>query len=160
MPGLAEILLALALTGTSHEMGHQLEADKLGVKRTQDSIIPPRGTLYTQDPKKLSRIANAGFEGQDILSGAVLGTKMEKPIRTVSALNKLGYALLRSPVTGGEGDVGMIEKNMGKTARQVAQGSLVASAISDFLRKPGSNYGLEYGQSSRGTPMFMLRGRF
>jgi len=159
MPGLTEILLAASLVMGGHEMGHELEADRQDVPMTWDNKM--RWNVDTTDPKKLARIAGAGFEGQDILSGAVMGTKLEKPIRTVSALNKLGYALIPSGIRkGGTGDVRMIEQNMGKKARKVAQGSLVASAISDFLRKPGSNCGLNYGQSNRGTPMLMLQGRF
>ncbi len=158
MPGLAEILLAAGLTFGGHEMGHELEADRQNVPMSFGSDMV--WTADTQDPEKLARIAGAGFEGQEILSGAVMGTKMEKPIRTLSVLNKLGYAFLPGGIGGGTGDVKMIEQSKGKTARKVAQGSLVASAISDLLRKPGSNYGLKYGQSSKGTPMFVLGGRF
>ncbi len=158
MPGLADILLAAGLMMGGHEIGHDLEADRQDVPMTWNNEM--RWNADTTDPEKLARIAGAGFEGQEVISGVMSGTDMEKPVRVLSALNKLGYALIPGGIQGGTGDVKMIEQNMGKTARQVAQGSLMASAISDFLRKPGSNYGLKYGQSGKGTPMFVLGGRF
>ena len=142
-------------------MGHGFEADKQNVPMSWDNKM--RWTAHTRDPKKLSRIANAGFEGQEIISGAVSGTKMEKNVRLVSALNKLGYALLPGGIQGGTGDVKMIEQNTGKKARQVAQAALTASAISDFyqaLAKKKTNHRFSYGQSRNGTPMLMYGRNF
>ncbi len=156
MPGLAETLLAFGLMLGGHEMGHGLEADRQNVP-FKSGLVWHAGT---NDKKKLARIANAGLEGQGILSRALLGTKIEKSVRVASALNNLGYALIPGSVTGGVGDVRMIEQTKGKKARQFAQGALVASAISDIVRESNSNIGLGYGQSTSGTPMLILRGRF
>ena len=157
MAGLAETLLALGLVFGGHEMGHGLEADRQNVPFES-------GLLWqasTSDKKKLARIASAGLESQDIVSGSLSGTGLERSVRLASALNKFGYAVKPGSMqSNGLGDVAMIEQNMGKEARKMAQGALVASAISDFLRKPGGNIGLEYGQSRKGTPMLVLRGRF
>ncbi len=146
MAGLNEILLALALTGGGHEMGHQVEADKLN----QPMDWQETNWTTPASGEDLARISGAGFEMQDTLNQATGSSVMGK----INALHKLSYAALD------RGDLSSIEKSKGKTARKVAQGSLVASAISDLLRKPGSNYGLKYGQSSKGTPMFVLGGRF
>ena len=146
MPELNEILLALMLTGGGHEMGHQVEADRL------NQPMDWQGTNWTTPAsgEDLARISGAGFEMQDTLNQATGNSLMGN----INALHKISYAIKD------RGDLSSIEKSMGKTARQVAQGSLMASAISDFLRKPGSNYGLKYGQSDKGTPMFVLGGQF
>ena len=127
-------------------MGHQVEADRL------NQPLNWQGTHWTTPASgdDLAKISGAGFEMQDTINQATDNSVMGD----INALHKLSY------VAKDRGDLRSIEKSMGKKARQVAQGSLVASAISDFLRKPGSNYGLNYGQSSRGTPMLMLQGRF
>lgn len=152
MPGLAEIMLAAGLVMGGHGFNHELEADRQNVPFKSK----PPFYAFTLDKKKLARIASAGFEGQEIVSGAVSGTKMEKPVRLVSALNKLGYALLPGGIQGGTGDVRMIEKNKGKKARKMAQGALAVSSIAALM---GSDR-FRFGQSSNGTPMLIFRGNF
>lgn len=161
MPGLAELLLATGLMLGSHDMNHRLEADRQDLPFSQRGIV---GYLSdTSDNKKVSRFANAGFEGQEMLSGAMAGTKMEKPVLIASALNKLGYAIKPGSITGGTGDLKMLEKSKGKMARKVAQGALTVSAISDLLRAFGKvegDSGFKFGQSNSGTPMLVFGGNF
>jgi len=161
MPGLTDIALALLLTFGGHEMGHQLEADRLNVPMSFDNKMI--AIAHTQNPDELSRIANAGIEGQEIISGAVSDTKREKSVRFFSALNKFGYAFIPGGIQGGKGDIRLLEQSKGKKARYVAQGALIISATSDFLiafDKIDGAMGLIYGQSKHGTPMLILRGNF
>ena len=153
MPGLAETLLALGLVMGGHEMGHNIEADRQNVPFKSGVVWK----ALTEDKKKLARIANAGFEGQDIVTGALGGTKLERPARLISGLNKIGYALKPGSFTGGTGDVKMIEQNRGKKARQALQGMLLISGMSDIFNTKKS-FGI--GQSSKGTPMLTFGGKF
>jgi len=152
MAGLAETLLALGIVFGGHEMGHELEADRQNVPMSFDNKMI--ANIDTRDPKKLSRIVNAGFEGQDIITGALRGTQYSKPTSLASAINKIGYALVPDSIQGGTGDVRMIEKTKGKTARKAAQVSLFLSALSDMdrVRNPERNWDLGYWQSGQGTP--------
>lgn len=159
MLGLAEILLASGLVMGGHELNHGFEADRQNVPFESGVIWD----ASTDDKEKLARIANAGFEGQEIISGAVSDTKIAKSVRLVSALNKLGYALLPGGIQGSTGDVKMIEQNKGKKARQMAQAALSISAIDDILTafgKKKSDRGFRFGQSSTGTPMLAFGGLF
>ena len=153
MPKLIDIISPLLMFG-SHELGHITEADKLGVERTQESIIPLKGTISSQDPIKKSRIFNAGFEMQDLLRKAI----NNKNYNIASALNKAGYALLRNS----SGDIQQFGEVKGKQDENTLRAILLATALSD-LRKakhPEQKYNLGFGQSSKGTPMLMLNGRF
>ena len=154
MPGLAETLLALSLVFGSHELGHELAADRLNVPLSFNNRM--LYTPHTNNPEKLSRIANAGLAGQETLSRVASDTKMGKSIRLVSTLNKLGYALLPNGIQGGKGDLRLLEENRGKKARRVAQSALLASAAAHLL---GSDK-LRFSQTSRGTPMLVFSKRF
>ena len=160
MAGLNEILLALVLTGGGHEMGHINEADRLGVPVSFKNM---ELVAENENPEKSARIANAGIVSQDIMSQASKGSRLEKPTHIISALNKLGYALMPGGIQGGMGDLRLLEKSKGKKARQFAQGALTVSAISDMLRAFGkvkSDKGFSFGQSNNGTPMLVFGGSF
>jgi hypothetical protein len=161
MSELSDILLAASLVIGGHEMNHKLEADK------QDMPFSQRGiTGYlpdTSNKKKVSRFANAGFEGQDVITRILKKSKLKRPAHAASGLNKLGYVLIPGSITGGDGDLRMLEKSKGKKARKVAQGALTISAISDLYKafgKENKNGGFLFGQSSEGTPMLILTGEF
>ena len=158
----AEIMMALGLVMGGHEMGHSNEADRLGVPISFDDNIVWKANTTNQ--KKLSRIANSGFEMQDKLPKATKGSSIDKPAKIISALNKLGYVIKPSGMTSGAvGDVRMIEKHKGKKARKVAQGALTISALDDILTafgKKKSDKGFKFMQSPDGTPMLGFGGSF
>ena len=167
MSELLKFLLAAGLTLGGHEVNHVLEADRQEVqgsfKKETGAVLPVFMIDSSSTPEQRSRIHNAGFEGQEIMTGATSDTGIGKPVRIASALNKLGYALMPGGIQGVSGDVDMLGKSKGKSARKVAQGALTASAISDLLKafgKTKGDSGLKFGQSSTGTPMLMYGGRF
>lgn len=142
MPEIPDIALALLLTGGSHEMGHQTEADRL------NEDINFNGTRFTTPAtgNNLAKISGAGFRMQDIINLA----RNNKTQRTFNALHKMSY------LAKGRGDLKSIEKSQGKKARDVAKGALFVSSIADLM---GSDR-FRFGQSSEGTPMLILTGEF
>ena len=158
---LIEVLFTIFLVMGGHEVNHDLMADEQNLSFSQRGItgyIPD-----TNDDEKVLLFASAGFEGQEIVTGALGGTKLEHSALLISGFNKAGYALIPNSITGGIGDVQRIEQRGGKKARQMAQGALVVSVVSDLLI---AFYIVEgdtrfiYGQSSNGTPMLVFAGRF
>ena len=160
MPGLAEIILAAGLVFGGHKLNHEFEADKQNVPFKSGMIWKAQ----TNDKKKLARIAGAGARGQGTVTKALAGTRLENPALIASALNNFGYAIKPEGIQGApEGDVRMINNNMGKKARQGAQVALTVSAISDMLKAFGkvkSDKGFSFGQSNNGTPMLVFGGSF
>lgn len=169
-------MAGLLLLG-SHEMGHINEADSLAVPLSFNE----QGVWWasTEDPTQLTRIANSGFINQDRFSGLFHESPLEKSIYLVSGLNKIGYVLKYKGIqntegllsdTGSykrtqslEGDIFMIEKHKGETARKLTQAALTLSAISDLLiafDKIDSEVRLCFGQSDNGDPMLILSTRF
>ena len=142
MPGLNEILLALMLTGGGHEMGHQVEADRL------DEALDFNGTQWTTPANgdNLAKISGAGFAMQDKIGDA----RDDKTQNVVNGLHKLSYVLTD------RGDLKSIGKTKGKTAKKVAKVALAVSAIDDIFGD--SRFG--FGQSSTGTPMLTFGGKF
>jgi hypothetical protein len=140
-----ELLLGIALVFGSHELGHQVESDRLSVNRSQNSIFPPSGTVDTYDPDKLARIAAAGFRGQDIAAASV----NTGAIHVASAGFKLAYAMRNS------GDMWTMKLNKGDTMLREA---LVITALCDLYaaRNEGHTWRLTVWQSDSGTPGVMF----
>ena len=161
MPGLAELFFAFFLVIGGHEINHDLMADRENIPFSQRGVT---GYLPdTSDDKKVLLFASAGFEGQEIVTGALEETKLKRSTHLVSGFNKIGYALIPNSITGGIGDVQRIEQHGGEKARKMAQGALAVSAISDLLTAFDIVEGdtrFIYGQSSNGTPMLIFAGRF
>lgn len=162
MNELYAIVLSVFLVAGSHEVNHDLMADSLNVDMTFNGEMVWRAE--TSNPTQDALLANAGFEGQDIIAHATKGTMIQKPVLIVSALNKIGYAIYPDSIKSSiRGDVHLIKLSKGKEAMHVAQSALLLSALSDMLiayDKIDGNMYLTYGQSSTGTPMIVLNGRF
>ncbi len=149
-----ELVLAVLLVFGGHEVNHDLMADRLDVPISWNEDM--KWTVYTQDPRELALIGGAGFRGQAIVAESVRGTSIEKPVRWISAFNELGYAIKPNGISGGEGDVQLIQRSIGKKAGQVARVSLTVSAMSNLF---GDNQ-FRFGQSNNGTPMLVFRRQF
>jgi hypothetical protein len=149
MPGLRELLLASVLTAGGHEMGHQVEADRLN----QPIVWNGSQWASSANGDNLAKISGAGFRMQDALSRAS-GNPTQS---AVNALHKVSY------LTRDRGDLATLQKSKGKKAADMAKGALAVSAISDLLRSFGkvrNNRGFKFGQSDTGTPMLVYGGNF
>jgi hypothetical protein len=161
---IAEYLLAYGLMFASHEAGHDLQANREGIKlawkwsaNRPDGAIP--GPIWEYDPdnrraSQKARMEGAGFLGQDTLSKVVQGTRWEKPVRLASAYQKLGSVFWFPGENNGSyiyGDVRSLEYYTGSKAASYA---LTASALFDIYKalNPETKWSLDFHQFNRGAP--------
>jgi hypothetical protein len=163
---IAKLMAALALTLGAHTGGHVQEADGLRVPGDVHFTGPLASEQwYTSDPDEQARIANAGFEGQSVLGNIAQDTQMEQPVDLANSLYKLAYLSNVGSVLGNnntQADMNLLKNTFDKTTKHVAQGALLASALSDLWRSqhPDTPWSLGYGQSSTGAPMLNFRVRW
>lgn len=156
---LANIAMAIPLVFGGHEAGHFKAGREAGVSMT----MKKNGFFaHTNDSNKLAKVFGGGFEGQD-LAVALMGDT--KAARGISGLNKIGYSLFPKGLTPGvEGDVALMGREKGKSAKRVMQASLMISGISDMLKAFGKglpdNQDLKFMTTHTGAPGLMYSRRF
>ena len=141
---LQDLALAMALSyGGAHPMGHMGRASQYGVPGKVDF---GRGVeMYDKNawnklsPEEQAKIHAAGFEGQQTLSNALMGSSMEDEMRLAQALYKIGYVAGIKP-GGTEGDPQLIAENTGMNRGRV-NALLGTSALADLYRakRPGNS---------------------
>lgn len=156
------LLLSLGAVSGAHTMGHVSQGDRYGVDMNINlGNLSEIWDRHDISPERAARIHSAGFEAQD----RVARMADNKPMYVANALYKLGYLAGAPKVFGAKtkGDLALLGKVKGDTAKKVAQGALTVSAISDLLKAFGKwkgDSGFHFGQSDTGTPMLMYGGRF
>lgn len=161
------LILASSLMLSTHEMGHQQQAQNLNLRLEWENVsftFIPQYIYYTKEPNKIALISGAGFRTQDILSDALEGTNFNKSFRFASAVHKLGYIIFPKRIYYNSppkdmGDIYNINEAIGESILPFA---LLSSSLVDLykINNPNPNWTVKFVQAQNGTPVIAYNRRF
>ena len=143
MPGLADILMAAALTQAAHTGGHFIEADMQNVPMGLD-VRGLKENWKTPDAEKDALLHGAGYRFQDTLAKAS-GSPL---ISGLNGLYKLGY-LAKFPQKVLGADIPGDDVNLARVTGNSHVPSFIAlGALADFYKakNPNTKWGLGFWQ--------------